>query len=315
MRYKTLMLFSTAAIMSMTAPVFAENVPGIPVSVIEKAKSGVRKPAVKVNKIKRTPQRSPISRATGADNVSTIDLAVEPGVNQMIYIAQNHINRIVTPFENPLVRTSTDAKTNVERNVVYLATSGTAPVTMFIADSEDEATAISLTLIPQKIPPIEIRTTIKRHLVNGMRAAGLVSQKAKRWEDAPLLDLVKRTMRTIALQKVPDGFSIRKVDTVMDSAPQCIQQGLSFNFKQGQVLEGNETRVFIGVVRNTSKKRIEIIEKKCAGNDTIGVTAWPRVFLKPNAVSEIYVMQSTVQQQGDHIDRPALIGYRAQKGQ
>ncbi|EBT3822543.1 conjugal transfer protein TraK, partial [Salmonella enterica] len=91
-------------------------------------------------------------------------LTMKPGVNQIIPIAVGHPNRIVTPFSNPeIVSTSLTGATDngqcgevcIKENVVYVATDKQYPVTMFITEKGSEAQALSLTMVPRRIPPRE----------------------------------------------------------------------------------------------------------------------------------------------------------------
>ena len=51
----------------------------------------------------------------------------------MIEIAIDHLNRIVTPFANPVVRTVAAASTSVDGHVVYVATSTEEPLSLCIS--------------------------------------------------------------------------------------------------------------------------------------------------------------------------------------
>ncbi len=77
-------------------------------------------------------------------------------MNEIVQVAQGHLNRIVTPFENPKVTSTSPATTEARDNVIYIGTSGTSPVTIFITEKGSEDLALSLTLIPKQIPPREI---------------------------------------------------------------------------------------------------------------------------------------------------------------
>jgi len=68
-------------------------------------------------------------------------------------VAIDHLNRIVTPFAAPQVRTVSQATTQVDGNAIYVATATEEPVGLFITEAGDSATALSLTLAPRHIPP------------------------------------------------------------------------------------------------------------------------------------------------------------------
>ena len=85
---------------------------------------------------------------------------VSPGTTALVEVATGHLNRIVTPFASPAVRTVAQAQTQVDGNVVYVATADEEPVTLYLSDSSNPDTAIALTLAPRRIPPREIRLVL-----------------------------------------------------------------------------------------------------------------------------------------------------------
>lgn len=124
-------------------------------------------------------------------------IVLRPGMHELIPIAKNYANRIVTPFRNPeIVSTGTQSasKSNkagecgdicVKGNVVYVSTNRESPISMFITEEGSEETALSVTMLPRNIPPREVflelpafaairlqeilsaATTLKRNPLNG----------------------------------------------------------------------------------------------------------------------------------------------------
>ncbi|MFH7095107.1 conjugal transfer protein TraK, partial [Klebsiella pneumoniae] len=117
-------------------------------------------------------------------------LTMKPGVNQIIPIAVGHPNRIVTPFSNPeIVSTSLTGATDngqcgevcIKENVVYVATDKQYPVTMFITEKGSEAQALSLTMVPRRIPPREVFLKLD----GGVGITGaFANTKAETWEQS-----------------------------------------------------------------------------------------------------------------------------------
>jgi hypothetical protein len=85
---------------------------------------------------------------------------VSPGTTAIVEVAIDHLNRIVTPFTSPQVRTVSRATTQVDGNAIYVATASEEPVSLFITEAGDTAMAISLTLAPRHIPPREVRLVL-----------------------------------------------------------------------------------------------------------------------------------------------------------
>ena len=87
-------------------------------------------------------------------------VTVAPGANAILELAIDHLNRIVTPFERPSVRTVSELSTEVEGRVVYVATASEVPATLYISAGDAAGTTIALTLAPRRVPPREIRLQV-----------------------------------------------------------------------------------------------------------------------------------------------------------
>jgi conjugal transfer pilus assembly protein TraK len=239
-------------------------------------------------------------------NSNQFVIHVTPGINQLLPIAVGHINRIVTPFETPFVNTVSDATIEAHENVLYIATQSETPVTLFVTpDVGDESMAISLTLAPKKIPPIE--ATLKLDKV-AEKSFKFSRKKAKRWEtEQPYISTIKRTFKEIALGRLPNGYSIGPVEK--DSLlPTCIQEGFQFDFLNGQYLRGHSFAVAIGKVTNNSDSEREIDETQCIDGHIVASTSWPHTIFQPGEESEmIVIMRTDVFEPATYTERPSLL--------
>lgn len=214
-------------------------------------------------------------------------IVAEPGVNHIVTVATGHLNRVITPFEKPKVRTTAaNATIQVSGNVVYVAPGDETPVTMFITDSEDESLAISLTLAPRRIPPREIELLLAAGA--GGIAGAAMPMRADKWERAdPYVRTITKLLRTIALGRLPPGYSLGP--GAPRNPPACVQPGLSFDFRQ-EVM-GHNFNVAIARVTNVSRQTVELVESNCMGDARVAaVAAWPRVMLAPGQRAEVYVV-------------------------
>ena len=98
-----------------------------------------------------------------ATSVAPQQLKVTPGINELIPIAVGHLNRLVTPFDNPVVTTTSQATTSTHGKIVYVATADETPVTLYITPGDNQDIALSLTLIPKRIPAREIHLSLDIH--------------------------------------------------------------------------------------------------------------------------------------------------------
>ena len=233
-------------------------------------------------------------------------LTMEPGVNQIVPVAIGHLNRIVTPFGTPVVTTMTaDATTEVRQNVVYVGTNGEDPVTAFITEKGDQSRALSLTLVPQRIPPRELFVRMADGYNVGVPYSNPAAEK---WETSqPYVETVRSVFRSVALGELPQGYAMSKITGAI-RLPNCHMSGLSFDFSRGQVLSGHSLSVLIGVARNTAGVPVEFKEAACGDWDVAAVAAWPRNVLEPGERTEIYVARKVNTSKPATSKRPSLLG-------
>lgn len=220
-------------------------------------------------------------------------LAMTPGVNQIVPIAQNHPNRIVTPFANPVVKSTTLSagqgnecgEVCITDNVIYVATSKDYPVTMFITERGSEAVALSLTMVPKRIPPKEINLRLSQGSLTNVVA----NKTAERWETSqPFIEVIRSVFRETAQGKVPQGYTLSKTPRSA-TLPKCSQAGIKTSFRLGQLYTGHNLSVFIGVAENKSKRPIEFKEQSCGAWNVAAVTVWPYSVLQPGQKTEVFV--------------------------
>lgn len=229
-----------------------------------------------------------------AGGIAPQTIKVSAGINEIITVAQNHLNRIVTPFPSPRVRTVSRAETQVEGNVVYVASNSEDPVTLYITPGENESLAISLTLAPKLIPPREIRLELAGVEYSRLTQTQPAAKKSDNVDDTVQQEHVaqlKATLRELALMQSPNGFSGRPVSA--NETVYCDQQGIQTTV--GQAFDGRNTTILIAKTVNTTPQRIELDERSCIGqgtglSDIVAVAAWPDVWLEPGQSTELFVI-------------------------
>ncbi|EKD3994703.1 type-F conjugative transfer system secretin TraK [Salmonella enterica] len=241
-------------------------------------------------------------------------LTMKPGVSQIIPIAVGHPNRIVTPFSNPeIVSTSLTGATDngqcgevcIKENVVYVATDKQYPVTMFITEKGSEAQALSLTMVPRRIPPREVFLKLD----GGVGITGaFANTKAETWEQSqPYVETIRSVFRKIALGEVPQGYTLNRIPAGA-AVPSCAHPGVKVDFSKGQYMMGHHLNVFIGVALNVSDQPIEFKEALCGSWDVAAVTTWPLNVLEPGQKTEIYVAKKQKRGLAPTSKRPSLLG-------
>jgi conjugal transfer pilus assembly protein TraK len=237
-------------------------------------------------------------------------LQVKPGINELMPIAVGHLNRLVTPFDNPVVTTTSQATTSTKGKIVYVATADETPVTLYITPGDNQDIALSLTLIPKRIPAREIHLSLDqetyKRLTQWQRQNTTSSEKpANREQD--YITTLKQLFRDLGLQKTPAGFSLR--DPSQTERIHCHQDRVQIH--TGQLLEGQELLIFVGVAHNTGVIPIEFDERACAStqDEVLAVAAWPKVVLGPDESTELYVAVRRADETAITV-RPSLLNGR-----
>jgi conjugal transfer pilus assembly protein TraK len=233
-------------------------------------------------------------------------IRVSPGTTAIVEIAIDHLNRIVTPFTLPQVRTVSRATTQVDGNAIYVATASEEPVSLFITEAGDTATAISLTLAPRHIPPREVRLALTGAPVRTAAPTVKPLRPLVR-NDQPYVEHIASAFRALAQNLMPPGYELRKAHRGERLA--CRQPGLSVT--TAQVFEGRGLRILAAKARNRGKQTIVLEEHRCGadrGAVVAAVAAWPRSRLAPGEETELYVAVRPHEPGRERGDRPSLLG-------
>lgn len=241
-----------------------------------------------------------------------------PGENVYIPISKDHPNRLITPFTNPQVISTTLSggkkkgecgEVCVRDGIIYITTSSSTAVTAFITQKDNEEIAFSVTMLPRAIPPREVHFTLPQSIVdkvNTKKGARALSS-AEGWEQAqPYVDTLRGSLRQVALQEIPPGYSLRAVRR-SDPLPRCKHPGLNIDFANGQIMEGFNLDIYVGVAENVANVPVEFKEQTCGGWRIAAVTSWPLKVLKPGQKTEVYVITKKDEEvQSDQVRKPLI---------
>lgn len=222
-----------------------------------------------------------------------LKIAIKPGVNEIITVARNVGNRIVFPFDKPVVHTFNKSSVKQSGNVIYIATGQKNPIGVFVTDADDESVAISLTLVPRDIPPREVRLSYK-----GFETGSIPNlKKADRWEkQGDFESMVKNLLKNVALRESPPGFSLKKKFNRNDF--KCEHKGVKSQLRQ--VITGSNLEVGIKMIENTSSVPIELYEPGCYSEGVVAVAGWPTSIIKPGEATELYIVRKILSQKREY---------------
>lgn len=260
-----------------------DHIPDSAVPSSDSPSLGIELPPVDASVLKAANQQV-------SSSVAPQTVQVKPGINELMPIAVGHLNRLVTPFDNPVVTTTSQATTSTKGKIVYVATADETPVTLYITPGDNQDIALSLTLIPKRIPAREIHLSLDKDSVKVLTKLQQQSvasiSKASDQEQAYITQL-KKLFRDLGLQKTPAGYALREPSKTEHI--HCLQDKVQI--RTGQVLEGQDMLILVGLARNTSSDPLEFDERACATSkdDVLAVAAWPKVVLGQNESTELYV--------------------------
>ena len=230
---------------------------------------------------------SPVAMATQS---AVIPATKKNHVNErneptMFVISNSHVNRIVTPFDNPSLKMDAVGGVQYQQhgNVLYLATKKDTRglIAAFITEKGDESVVIPVVFRPMPVGPQQVE-------VGGIVSGG--SSMARKFERSHYrTDTITSVLSTLAKGQLPSGYQITNVST--QYLPKCTQEGLTFDFYRGQLASGGDYVVMIGTVKNSSSTVVEFKENNCNSDDLIAVSSYPKNKLLPNETSEVFVMQ------------------------
>ena len=248
---------------------------------------------------------SPFLRTAATTDAAVLELgprtiSVAPGSNALLELAIDHLNRIVTPFQRPSVRTVASLTTEIDGNVLYVATASEEPATLYITDADDARTTVGLTIAPRRVPPREIRLRVpglrpaaaktpEQDSASASAPVAAAPQLAGSWQQpqAYVAELTA-TLRALARGEVPAGYNQRRAGA--SETPTCAPPGLSV--QRGQVLDGGPLTFVTATLNHSGKSPVAINETTCrlgADHPVVAVAAWPRTRLAPGNTTALYL--------------------------
>lgn len=229
-----------------------------------------------------------LNEAAPSDDVRRpLELRVRPGFNELVTIAKGHVNRIVTPFEKPIIRTSSSMEVHQEGSDIYLTTADETTVAMFILDAAG-GPAISLSLLPRSAPPREIRLTLQKESGNGDAQAFVPTAAALATEtQAPYVSAMVDVLTEIARGKLPSGYQLAEPTPNDNILFYCPIPASKTDLRQ--VIEGSKWRVGVTRVRNQSHYAIEVRESDCQAEGRLAVALYPSAVIEPGEEAELYI--------------------------
>ena len=236
---------------------------------------------------------------------SPVKLSISPGQQQPVTMSRLHLNRIVTPFSAPQVRTIDQADIRIEGSVIYLSSQQEEPFVVYITPHDSEAHALSLLVTPLDVPPKEIQLSLSKQWQQKLNRN---RETAKRFEEAgDYQHTITEVLSALVKGQVPEGYELGKMHE--DDIQPCQQDGLTFDFAKGQQVLGHHFNVMIGTAKNHSEKPVTFHERNCQGRSTSAVAMWPKNTLYPGQRRELFILSTQAEPDSAPVIRPSLLTY------
>ncbi len=322
---RMLALAAACAALSLSASAFAQSIPEDAALQQPPATLGAASPALPAPSSAVVPPGGVVAATAGAQapravahpavqrpprvrsTVPPAQLTVENGMNTVFSVALYHVNRLITPFRNPEIRTSSTATLTVENGIVYVTTQTEDPIGLFIFDKASPSQAISLTLNPAPVSPVSVALNLEGY--QGSQASYSVdgnTEQARNWEtDSPYVETLKALFKDLAQNKLPQGYSLSPLNGRSPLMPACAMAGLEV--MPMQLVEGAEVTAIVARVTNISYQPVEINESACQSERLMGAAAWPLTQLAPGQSTELYLALRPQSYDDDGSQRPSVL--------
>ena len=189
--------------------------------------------------------------------------------------------------------------------MIYLSSQQEEPFVVYITPHDSEAHALSLLVTLLDIPPKEIQLSLSKQWQQKMNRN---KEAAKRFEEAgDYQKSITELLSILVKGQVPEGYELEKF--YKTDIRHCQQDGLTFDFSRGQVVQGHYFRVLVGTARNATEKPLTFHEKNCQGSHTVAVAMWPKNTLHPGQRRELFILLNTPNQESAPVVRPSLLTY------
>lgn len=248
----------------------------------------------------------PAPTGVGGGQIPPSEMTVKPGVPVVFNIARQHLNRIVTPYASPFVKTTTEGTTaTVEGRIVYIASNNPGPVSLFIGDESDPVNAVAVTVVPRDIPAVQVTLRVEGYEPSVARPMN--PGAAEQFElSQPFLQTIREIFRALALGEVPSGYGMAPIRGAHPMMPDCPMTGV--RFRPMQEVAGSQMLVLVAKAENVGKIPVSLNEEMCASDHVVAVAAWPRRELLPGQATEVFIALRRPVERASNVRPSVLMG-------
>lgn len=222
--------------------------------------------------------RAPISLDQA--NLRQQTVTIDNDDTHVVAVSAANMNRINTPFRNPIVLVNGGAKYKVVGQDVYVVMESDQPVGVYVREDDNLANnspVASLTLIPKAIPMQNISVV----LANTMRER-LSNPNAKMATDYQ--DVIRLNMSQVAVGKLPDGYSKSNV------REKTIARVGAVTLRPKAIYSGVENNIYVYTAQNVTGQYVELSEPSFWHKGVRAVAFNEKIKLAPNDTTEVIIV-------------------------
>lgn len=228
-------------------------------------------------------------------------ITLAPGASAMLAIGRQHLNRLLTPFPSPVLRTTSELTIQIDGQVIYLATASAEPFVAYLHDASRPEDAVILTLVPCAIPGVSVRIETETTVPVVPTNTSLPG-----WQEHPYLERIAAILRTVAQGRVPDGFSLRPLT---DRARlQACELPPGVTARPHQILRSTDYTLYVIGIQRTSGDPIALDERACTTSLNVAAAYYPKRILGAGESAELYLLDRHPPPHNGHLPtRPRAI--------
>jgi conjugal transfer pilus assembly protein TraK len=222
--------------------------------------------------------RKPIS--LDAANLKQQTVVIDNDDTHVLPVSSSSMNRVNTPFRNPIVLVNGGAQYKIVGQDVYMVMESDQPVGVYIREDDNisnNSPVASLTLVPKPIPMQNISVV----LANTLRER-LSNPNAKLATD--YTDVLRVTISQVSVGKLPDGYSKSNVKE------KVIARVGAVTLQPKAIYSGVENNVYVYTATNVSGQYVELSEPSFWHKGVRAVTFNDKLKLKPNDQTEVIII-------------------------
>lgn len=222
--------------------------------------------------------RAPISLDAATLRQQTV--TIDNDDTHVVAVSAANMNRVNTPFRNPIVLVNGGAKYKVVGQDVYVVMESDQPVGVYIREDDNLANnspVASLTLVPKAIPMQNVTVV----LANTMRER-LSNPNAKLATDYQ--DVLRLNMGQVAVGKLPDGYSKSNV------REKTIARIGAVTLRPKAIYSGVENNIYVYTAQNVTGQYVELSEPSFWHKGVRAVAFNEKIKLAPNDTTEVIIV-------------------------